>query len=78
MDFDLGEQATALRTRLRELIAEHVPGDYLGAFTNDPADLDVAQRFCKLLARSGRGTASQAFLVGGMADAVTPLLSEGS
>jgi alkylation response protein AidB-like acyl-CoA dehydrogenase len=53
MDFDLGDQAAALRHRLRELIATHVAEDYLGAFTDDPADLDVAQRFCKLLAAEG-------------------------
>jgi alkylation response protein AidB-like acyl-CoA dehydrogenase len=53
MDFDLGDQAAALRRRLRELIATHVAEDYLGAFTDDPADLDVAQRFCKLLAAEG-------------------------
>lgn len=53
MDFDLGEQAAALRTRLRELIATHIAEDYLGAFTNDPADLDVAQQFCKTLADEG-------------------------
>lgn len=53
MDFDLGEQAAALRARLRELIATHVAEDYLGAFTSDPADLDVAQRFCRTLAEEG-------------------------
>ncbi len=53
MDFDLGEQAAALRTRLRALIAANIAEDYLGAFTNDPADLDVAQRFCKTLADEG-------------------------
>jgi alkylation response protein AidB-like acyl-CoA dehydrogenase len=53
MDFDLGEQAAGLRTRLRELIAAHVAEDYLGAFTDDPDDLDVAQRFCRLLADEG-------------------------
>ena len=53
MDFDLGEQAAALRTRLRELITTHIAEDYLGAFTNDPADLDVAQQFCKTLADEG-------------------------
>ncbi len=53
MDFDLGEQATALRSRLRELIAAHIAEDYLGAFTSDPADLDVAQRFCRTLAAEG-------------------------
>ncbi|HEX6237602.1 MAG TPA: acyl-CoA dehydrogenase family protein [Acidimicrobiales bacterium] len=53
MDFDLGERAAALRSRLRELIATHIADDYLGAFTDDPADLDVAQRFCKVLAEEG-------------------------
>jgi alkylation response protein AidB-like acyl-CoA dehydrogenase len=53
MDFDLGDQAAALRARLRELITSHIAEDYLGAFTSDPADLDVAQRFCKLLADEG-------------------------
>jgi alkylation response protein AidB-like acyl-CoA dehydrogenase len=53
MDFDLGEQAAALRTRLRALIDTHIAEDYLGAFTNDPADLEVAQRFCKTLAEEG-------------------------
>ena len=53
MDFDLGEQAAELRARLRELIAANIADDYLGAFTADPADLDVAQRFCKTLADEG-------------------------
>lgn len=51
MDFDLGEAATALRGELRGLIAEQIPADFLGAFTDDPADLDVAQRFCRTLAQ---------------------------
>ena len=50
MDFDLGEQAADLRTRLRELIDEHTPEGFLGAFTDDPADLDVTQAFCRMLA----------------------------
>ncbi|MGI8711204.1 MAG: acyl-CoA dehydrogenase family protein [Acidimicrobiales bacterium] len=53
MDFDLGEQAEGLRARLRELIAAHIAEDYLGAFTDDPADLEVAQRFCRTLAEEG-------------------------
>ena len=53
MDFDLGDEAEALRTRLRALIAEHIPEGYLGAFTSDPKDLDVAQAFCKTLADAG-------------------------
>ena len=53
MDFTMGAEATALRARLRDLVSEHVPADFLGAFTEDPADLEVAQRFCLLLAESG-------------------------
>ena len=53
MDYDLGERADALRLRLRELIAEQVPDDFLGAFTDDPDDLALAQRFCKVLAAEG-------------------------
>ena len=50
MDFEMGASATTLRLELRRLVAEHVPPDFLGAFTDDPADLEVAQRFCRLLA----------------------------
>jgi len=53
VDFDLGDAAAALRTRLRALIGEQVPADYLGAFTDDPADLAVAQQFCQVLAQHG-------------------------
>jgi alkylation response protein AidB-like acyl-CoA dehydrogenase len=53
VDFDLGAPAAELRARLRALIAAHVPEGYLGAFTDDPADLDVAQRFCRTLAEEG-------------------------
>ena len=53
MDFTMGEAATALRGELRGLVEEHVPPDFLGAFTDDPADLEVAQRFCRILAERG-------------------------
>jgi alkylation response protein AidB-like acyl-CoA dehydrogenase len=53
LDFDFGERASLLRDRLRKLIASEIPEDYLGAFTDDPADLDVAQRFCRALASEG-------------------------
>lgn len=50
MDFDMGPRAAALRTQLRSLVKEQVPDHFLGAFTDDPADLDTAQRFCRVLA----------------------------
>ncbi|MDE1669422.1 MULTISPECIES: acyl-CoA dehydrogenase family protein [Nocardia] len=53
MDFTMGEAASRLRGELRRLIAGEVPADYLGAFTDDPADLAVAQRFCRVLAEQG-------------------------
>src|SRR5918997_3357462 len=53
MDFDMGPEVAALRQELRGLVREHVPDDFLGAFTHDPADLEVAQRFCRLLAAQG-------------------------
>ena len=49
----MGDAATELRHELRRLVAEHVPAGFLGAFTDDPNDLDVAQRFCRLLAERG-------------------------
>jgi alkylation response protein AidB-like acyl-CoA dehydrogenase len=50
MDFDFGPAAQELRAALRTLIAEEIPEDYLGAFTDDPHDLEIAQRFCATLA----------------------------
>ena len=49
----MGPGATALRAELRQLVKEHVPPDYMGAFTDDPADLAIAQRFCRVLADEG-------------------------
>jgi alkylation response protein AidB-like acyl-CoA dehydrogenase len=43
----------ALRRELRQLIRDEIPADYLGAFTHDPADLEIAQRFCRTLADVG-------------------------
>jgi alkylation response protein AidB-like acyl-CoA dehydrogenase len=53
VDFDMGDRVAALRAELRGLIDEHIPEGYLGAFTDDPADLAVAQRFCGVLAERG-------------------------
>jgi alkylation response protein AidB-like acyl-CoA dehydrogenase len=49
----MGQEVAALRGELRALVREHVPADFLGAFTDDPADLEVAQGFCRLLAERG-------------------------
>jgi alkylation response protein AidB-like acyl-CoA dehydrogenase len=53
MDFDMGEDVAALRSTLRGLVREHVPPDFLGAFTDDPADLAVTQAFCGVLGDHG-------------------------
>ncbi|MDQ2638593.1 MAG: acyl-CoA dehydrogenase family protein, partial [Actinomycetota bacterium] len=45
-----GQKAAALRSELRALVKDHVPEQYMGAFTDDPEDLEIAQRFCRLLA----------------------------
>lgn len=34
-------------------MAEHLPAGWLGPFTDDPADLEVSNRFCEVLAREG-------------------------
>ena len=49
----MGRDAADLRQHLRGLVKNHVPEDFLGAFTDDPADLEVAQEFCRLLAELG-------------------------
>ena len=53
MDFEMGPEATRLRAELRDLVKTHMPENFLGAFTDDPADLEAAQRFCRLLAERG-------------------------
>ena len=53
MDFEMGDDVAALRTELRELVARNVPDDFLGAFTDDAADLEAAQSFCRVLAERG-------------------------
>lgn len=50
MDFDMGKRAADLRRELRDLVKEEVPEHFLGAFTDDPADLQTAQEFCRTLA----------------------------
>ncbi len=58
MDYDLGAPADDLRGRLRRLIAEEIPAGWLGAFSDDPADLERAQAFCRTLADQGLLTLS--------------------
>lgn len=53
VDFDMGRRVTELRQQLRDLVARHLPERFPGAFTDDPADLAAAQRFCRLLAEDG-------------------------
>jgi alkylation response protein AidB-like acyl-CoA dehydrogenase len=53
MDFNMGTEVAELRTKLRGLVADNLPPDYLGAFTDDPSDLEKAQAFCRLLASEG-------------------------
>jgi alkylation response protein AidB-like acyl-CoA dehydrogenase len=70
MEFDFSAEATALRGRLREMIARELPDGYLGAFTDDPADLEVAQRFCRLLADDGLLTLAWPVEFGGLGGSV--------
>ena len=46
----MGPEADRLRAELRDLVKAEVPEHFLGAFTDDPADLATAQRFCRTLA----------------------------
>ena len=45
MDFEMGQKAGELRGELRELVKAHVPEHFLGAFTDNPADLETAQQY---------------------------------
>jgi alkylation response protein AidB-like acyl-CoA dehydrogenase len=47
------EAMTARRARLRGLMADHLPEGWLGPFTDDPADLEISNRFCEVLAEEG-------------------------
>ncbi len=53
MDYRFDPGAEQLRRRLRELIDAFFPEDFLGAFTEDPANLALTQQFCKILAAEG-------------------------
>ncbi len=53
VDFSMGADVDVLRRRLRDLIDAEIPAGWLGAFTDDPADLELAQSFCRRLAADG-------------------------
>lgn len=53
MDYDLGPEAEALRKRLRELLARHVPEDYLSPFSSDERDREISEAFVQVLAQEG-------------------------
>jgi alkylation response protein AidB-like acyl-CoA dehydrogenase len=67
LDYEFGEEGDRLRAALRALIHERIPPDFLGAFTNDPEDLAITQRFCKELAAKGLLTLSWPEEFGGQA-----------
>ncbi|MBW0101219.1 acyl-CoA dehydrogenase family protein [Pseudonocardia sp. KRD291] len=56
MEFSDSERSAALREELRALVREHVPPTFLGAFTKNPQDLELAQSFCRTLAEKGQLT----------------------
>ncbi|HEX3565987.1 MAG TPA: acyl-CoA dehydrogenase family protein, partial [Acidimicrobiales bacterium] len=66
MDYEFGQEGDQLRSDLRELIADRLPPDFLGAFTDEPGDLAITQRFCKELAARGLLTLSWPEEFGGL------------
>ncbi|MDQ6697452.1 MAG: acyl-CoA dehydrogenase family protein [Actinomycetota bacterium] len=70
MDYDLGAPADELRGRLRRLIASEIPAGWLGAFSDDPTDLERAQQFCRRLADEGLLTLSWPEAYGGAGGSV--------
>ena len=53
MDLDLGERADALRVRLREMLAELLPTDWSGPFSDDPDVRAVSRRVLDRLSAEG-------------------------
>jgi len=49
LDYGETTEVADLRARLGKLIDENIDPSYLGAFTDDPADLETAQAFCRVL-----------------------------
>lgn len=67
MEFSDSPQSRELRESLRALVRENVPDTFLGAFTKDPQDLELAQSFCRLLAENGQLTPAWPVEYGGTA-----------
>lgn len=65
LDLDLGLPARALRTRLRELLAQELPVDWVTSFALDPAVQAVVARVCRRLADEGLLTLSWPVEYGG-------------
>jgi alkylation response protein AidB-like acyl-CoA dehydrogenase len=53
VNFEFSPDAEGLREKLRELIGDEIPQDFLGACTHDPADHELTRRFCRRLAEEG-------------------------
>ncbi|MET0736268.1 MAG: acyl-CoA dehydrogenase family protein [Microbacterium sp.] len=51
LDYREADAVVRLRRQLRALIHEHVPEGFLGAFTADPADFELAESFSRELGR---------------------------
>jgi alkylation response protein AidB-like acyl-CoA dehydrogenase len=51
--YDALERTAGLRSTLRSLMDEHLPGDFLGGFTSDPRDFETTETFCRTLGRQG-------------------------
>jgi alkylation response protein AidB-like acyl-CoA dehydrogenase len=49
MNFSESPEAGALRGELRTMMTELLPDGFLGAFTDDPRDLETTQHFCREL-----------------------------
>jgi alkylation response protein AidB-like acyl-CoA dehydrogenase len=49
-EFDIGDDARALRARLRDLIDEEIPSWFRGPFVDDERAHEVVRRFCATLA----------------------------
>jgi alkylation response protein AidB-like acyl-CoA dehydrogenase len=53
VDHRLGAEADELRSRLRSLLADHLPANYLSPFTEDVEAREQGRRFTELLAEQG-------------------------